>query len=127
MNDAPEVDFDMPDLARTVERLQPSEVDALPFGAIRLDARGDVTFYSAAEARLSGYGARPALGRSFFSDIAPCMNTKDFHGRIERARAAGKFDLEFGWIGDFADRSRELQVRIQPAPDGGCWIFIRRD
>ncbi|UEM03901.1 PAS domain-containing protein [Skermanella rosea] len=127
MNDASGVDFDMPDLAGVVERLPPSEVDALPFGAIRLDANGEVAFYSAAEARLSGYGARPALGRPFFSDMAPCMDNEAFRGRIESARAAGKFDLEFGWIGDFADRSRELQVRIQPASDGGCWIFIRRD
>ncbi|WP_158043358.1 PAS domain-containing protein [Skermanella pratensis] len=127
MNDSSEVDFDMPDLAGTIERLPPSEVDGLPFGAIRLDAKGDVTFYSAAEARLSGYGGRPALGRSFFTDMAPCMDNKEFRGRIDRARAVGKYDLEFGWIGDFADRSRELQVRIQPASDGGCWIFIRRD
>lgn len=127
MNDSSGVDFDMPDLAGAVERLPPSEVDALPFGAIRLDAKDEVSFYNAAEGRLSGYGTRPALGRPFFSDIAPCMDNEAFRGRIERARAAGKFDLEFGWVGDFADRSRELQVRIQPASDGGCWIFIRRD
>ncbi|UEM21254.1 PAS domain-containing protein [Skermanella mucosa] len=127
MNDSSEVDFDMPDLAGAIERLSGSEVDALSFGAIRLDAKGDVTFYSAAEARLSGYGTRPALGRSFFTDMAPCMDDKEFRGRIDHARAAGKYNLEFGWIGDFADRARELQVRIQPASDGGCWIFIRRD
>ena len=33
----------------------------------------------------------------------------------------------FGWIGDFSDCSRELRVRIQPASDGGCWIFIQRE
>ena len=64
---------------------------------------------------------------SFFVDVAPCMNTPTFSGRIEKARAAGKYDLEFGWIGDFSDRSRELRVRIQPASDGGCWIFIQRE
>ncbi len=48
--------FDTPRLAEAVERLAPEQVDALPFGAIRLDAGGVVTFYSAAERRLSGFG-----------------------------------------------------------------------
>ena len=122
------VTFDTIKLAEAVERLPKEAVDALPFGAIRLDDAGVVTFYSAAEAKLSGYGSRrPALGVSFFVEMAPCMDTPAFRGRIERARAAGKYDLEFGWVGDFADRARELQVRVQPASDGGCWIFIRRE
>lgn len=128
MDQTSPVTFDMNGLAEAVERLPKDAVDALPFGAIRLDGAGLVTFYSAAEAKLSGYGSqRPALGVSFFLEVAPCMNTPAFSGRIEKARAAGKYDLEFGWIGDFSDRSRELRVRIQPASDGGCWIFIQRE
>jgi photoactive yellow protein len=127
MTPGPAITFDMPGLAPAVEGLSPAEVDALPFGAIRLDADDRVVLYSAAEARLSGYGTRPALGRAFFTEMAPCMDNPAFRGRIARASAAGRFDLEFGWIGDFADRARELQVRVLPASGGGCWIFIRRD
>jgi photoactive yellow protein len=127
MDDLSRITIDMDALAEAVERLPKEAVDALPFGAIRLDESGQVTFYSAAEAKLSGYGSRPALGKAFFVDVAPCMDTPAFKGRIERAKAAGKYDLEFGWVGDFSDRSRELRVRIQPASDGGCWIFIQRE
>ena len=45
--------FDMNGLAEAVERLPKDSVDALPFGAIKLDEAGLVTFYSAAEAKLS--------------------------------------------------------------------------
>ena len=38
--------FDSRDLARQVEALGESEIDALPFGAIRLDDTGAVTFFS---------------------------------------------------------------------------------
>ena len=119
--------FDTPQLAAAVERLPPETVDALPFGAVRLDGAGRVRFYSRAEAALSGYGARAALGRSFFTEIAPCMDSEAFRGRIEQARGAGRLDLEFGWVGDFADRQRELRVRVQQASDGGCWLFLRRE
>ena len=121
------VDFDSPDLAAQVEKLRPEQIDALPFGSIRLDPALRVTFYSKAEAELSGYADRPAIGRIFFSEIAPCMSNAEFLGRIEAARARGKLDLEFTWIGDFADRDRELQVRVLSASDGGVWLFLKRD
>ena len=120
------IDFNTPNLATEVEKLPRTEIDALPFGAIRLDRDNRVVFYSKAEARLSGYGERPSIGKIFFTDIAPCMASSDFTGRIAAARDAGKLDIEFGWVGDFSDRSRELQVRVQSASDGGIWLFIKR-
>lgn len=119
-------DFDDADLAQAVQRLPPEVVDSLPFGAIRLDADGVVQFYSKAEQRLSGYGPRPALGRSFFTEIAPCMDKPNYRGRIERAAAQGRLDIEFGWTGDFSDARRDLRVRVQSAVGGGCWIFMQR-
>jgi photoactive yellow protein len=119
--------FDTPDLARHVETLRDDEIDALPFGAIRIDEAGVVRHYSRAEARLSGRGEkRTTLGRTFFAEIAPCMDTPAYRGRIERAIAAGRLDLEFGHVGDFADRSRELRVRVQSAKAGGYWVFMQR-
>lgn len=120
-------DFDAPELARAVETLSPQEIDALPFGAIRLNEAGLVTFYSEAERKLSGSGDRTRLGREFFGQIAPCMDNEAFRGRIEEAKRRGTLDLEFTHIGDFDDRDRELTVRIQSAAGGGVWIFLRRE
>ena len=55
------------------------------------------------------------------------MDNPDFRGRVERASAAGTLDLEFTHIGDFEDRDRELNIRVQPASTGGYWIFLRRE
>lgn len=121
------VSFDQPDLARAVETLTAVEIDALPFGAVRLDRDGRVVLYSEAEARLSGFGSRPRIGLAFFTEIAPCMNTEQFRGRAEKAIAAGTLNVEFTHIGDFDDRDRELTVKIQSAADGGLWIFLRRE
>lgn len=120
--------FDDPRLAEAVERLPPGALDELPFGCIRLDAAGVVRLYSRSEAALSGSGGRQRLGLPFFAEVAPCMDGEEFRGRIERARAAGTVDLEFGWIGDFADRERELRVRVQSTAsgDGGVWLFLQR-
>lgn len=120
------IDFDEPALATAVEALPPEAVNGLGFGAVRLDADGKVVFFSEAERRLSGFREN-AMGRTFFIDIAPCMNNPAFRGRIDKALADGKLNLVFGHVGDFGDRTRALDVRVQSASGGGCWIFMKRD
>ena len=73
-----------------------------------------------------GRGDRPAEGRLFFVDVAPCMDNGYFKGRIDKARAVGTLDIAFSFIGDFEDRAREIAVRAQSSPDGGIWIFHHR-
>ncbi|HZP86875.1 MAG TPA: PAS domain-containing protein [Burkholderiales bacterium] len=120
-------DFDTCDLARAVESLEASEIDALPFGVIRLNRDLTVQFFSRREAALSGYGQRPTRGMNFFTQIAPCMNTDSVRGALDRAIAQGDFDLEFLHVGDFDDASRSLHIRAQPAAGGGAWLFINRE
>ncbi len=119
------VDFDAPDLAARVEQLSQFELDHLAFGVILLDRAGTVQFYSATEARLSGYGEIP-IGQNLF-EISPCLGSDDFRGRIERAREQGPLDLEIAWAGDYGDPNRELRIRVQSSRSGGLWLFIERD
>ena len=119
------IDFDAPDLAARAERASLFELDHLPFGVIRIARDGTVQFYSATEARLSGYGEIP-LGKNLFA-ISDCLGSEEFRGRIERALDKGPVDLEIGWPGDFGDPRRELRIRVQSARNGGLWLFIERD
>jgi photoactive yellow protein len=112
-------------LAR-VEKLSHEALDALPFGVVRLDAAGRVLFFSRTEARQSGFGDRNAIGRNFFSELAPCMSSPAFLQRLEQARAAGTLDISFEQVGDFDDAQRELRVRVISASAGGLWLFIQR-
>ena len=118
--------FDEPMLAALIEQLSEAEIHALPYGAIRLDREGRVLLLSDTEARQSGYGSRPAQGRLFFSDIAPCLANDSFRGRIEHALAAGILDIEMEHVGDFDDLNKLLRYRVQSAAGGGVWIFTQR-
>lgn len=109
-----------------IERLSTAGLDALPFGVVRLDAEGIVTFYSRTEAEQSGYGDRRAIGRHFFTQLAPCLSTADRMRRIDEARRAGTLDITFEQIGDFDDADRELHVRVLSAASGGVWVLLER-
>lgn len=119
--------FDAADLATLVARLDAEAIHALPFGAIRLDAQGQVIFYSRREAQLSGMGTRPAIGKLFFTELAPCMDVSGARDAVESAIAAGDFDLEFDHLGDFADASRHIRIRALPDGNGGVWLFTSRE
>lgn len=119
------VDFDAPDLAAQLERMSGAEIDALPFGVIRLDRNFKVLIYSKTEARLSGSRQQP-IGDYFFN-FARKLASENFRGRIEQAMADGRVDLDIGWVGDFDDPRRNLRIRVQSASDGGVWLCLDRD
>jgi photoactive yellow protein len=118
------VDFDAPDLAARIEQLSQHDLDHLPFGVILLDRAGVVLFYSATEARLSGYGM--PLGKNFF-EVGRSPSIGDLRNRIMGAMEAGPVDLEFGWVGGLGEHERELRIRVQSSRQGGIWVFVERD
>ena len=119
--------FESADLARRIEALSPAELDALPYGVIKLDAHGVVLGYSATEATRSGRKKRPTVGLDFFHEVAPCMASPAMRGRVEAAAARGTVDIEIGWTGDFDDPDRDIRIRVMSASDGGLWLFMNRD
>lgn len=119
------VDYEAPDLAAQVEQLSQYDLDHLPFGIILLDREGVVLFYSATEAKQSGYPGSP-LGQNFFA-ISQCFGRGDFQVRIIRAQETPPVDLELALPGDYSDPKRDLRIRVQSASQGGVWLFIQRD
>ncbi len=119
------IDFDAPDLVGRVEALSQLDLDQLPFGVILLDRHFVVRFYSATEARESGYGMEP-LGRDFF-EVSRCDDKQSIRDRLMRALEAGPVDFDLALVGDVADPKRELRMRILSARNGGLWMFVERD
>ncbi len=119
------IDFDAPNLAGDIGRLGREDVDALPFGVIRLDGAGTIVFISETERRAAGFERAP-LGQNLF-EISSCFGSDEFRGRVARAREQGPVDLEIAWPGDRLDPTRELRIRVQSAGGDGLWLFIERD
>jgi photoactive yellow protein len=120
------LDVDAPHLAEAVEQLSPEQLNMLPFGAIRLDSRFNVVVYNDVERQQSGY-RKEVIGRPFFLEIAPCLNTDACKDRIDRALANGKLDMTFDHTADLPSGAMDvdLHVRVLPATGGGCWIFTK--
>jgi photoactive yellow protein len=118
--------LEVPELVRAIEALSEAQVDALPFGVVRLDEECNVLGFSKAEAVQSGFERLRAMGRGFFTEVAPCLDTPGFLERLGRARRRGTLDLRFEHVGDFSDPTRLLDVRVVSASGGGFWVFLHR-
>jgi photoactive yellow protein len=93
--------------------LAADELDALPLGAIVLDADGVVREFNRAEQRLSGLAPERVIGRHFFTRVAPCTNVADFGGRyaaMVRAGSTARETLDF--VFRFAGGDRMVTVAI---------------
>jgi hypothetical protein len=110
--------FDEDDLRVKLDAMSEQDLNALSFGVIKLGPDLRVRFFSETEARLSGFGVRPAQNLSFFEEVAPCMATSGLRDAAERALADGSLDLELGHTGDFADPKRLLRL---PYPERERW------
>jgi photoactive yellow protein len=101
---------------------EPADYDRLPFGLVELDAAGRVCAYNAAEASLSGLGARQIIGRPFFSEVAPCTRVQEFEGVYDRLVADGggvhpPFHFVFRFAG--GDRLVEITLAYDPVRERG--------
>ena len=85
-----------------MRHLEEHEVDALPFGLLELDSTGVVRRYNRAEEALTGRDRHAVIGRSFFSEVAPCTAVETFGGRYkEMVRADQTTHESFDFVFNF--------------------------
>ena len=111
-----------------IERLSPEELDRLPFGAIRLDAQGNILAYNRAESALSGRVKESVLGKSFFTEVAPCTNVQSFGGKFREGVAAKRLHTVFPFIFDHEMDPRNVWVTLfYSLETDTAWVFVRED
>ncbi len=104
-----------------VQRLTPEELDGLPYGLITLDAQGRVMHYNDTESRMVGLPKHKVIGRSFFSDVAPCTRVREFEGRFqELVRDPYRIRVQtFDFVFRFANGDQYVTIVMTPAKTRG--------
>lgn len=109
-----------------VTRMTETELDALPFGAIRLDKTGKVLSYNMTESKLTGRDPKRVIGRNFFTEVAPCTNVQGFAGRFREGIAKGDMHVIFPYRFDFQMAPRDVSVTLfYSKQTDSAWVFVR--
>ena len=99
-------------LLESADAMTSAELDALPYGMIQLDANGRILKYNAVESRLASLPQAQAVGKQFFTEIAPCTKVQDFYGRFREGVIRESLDATFQFHFAFKQHPRDVTVRL---------------
>lgn len=112
--------FEAPDLHDLLDAMSAAELDLLPFGLVRLDHALAVIGYNRAESALSGLSPARVMGRSFFTEVAPCLNNAMV---ADHYRAAAQLDHALDYVLAFRMRPTPARLRLL-ARAGSAWSYL---
>ncbi len=69
-----EIAFNSPALLGWLDTHSDDSYDSLPFGIVKMDYSGKIIAYSDALTVLAGISKENAVGKNFFTEVAPCTN-----------------------------------------------------
>jgi photoactive yellow protein len=97
---------ELPDLAH----LSAEHLDGLPYGVIQLDATGKILAFNRTEGEMAYISAYKAIGRNFFTEIAPCTDVKEFRGRFDSFLKSTKQSERFYFTYKLPHRTIEVEL-----------------
>lgn len=118
--------FDADGVGEELRHATEDELNEAPFGIIRLDDEGIVRFYNRYESELSGIDPADALGKDFFTRLAPCSNNRLFEGRFREGIKEGQLDARFTYTFTYKVRPTLVDVRLYRDDEGNNWILIHK-
>lgn len=95
-------------------------LDYLPIGAILLDDEGIIQRFNRYEEQLSGRKREKTIGKSFFSDVAPCTEDIELGPRFREGIEKGNLDLdvEFSFPYPYNRVPRDVHIRAASVKGG---------
>jgi photoactive yellow protein len=121
------VRFGSEDIENVLSKMEDKQLDDLAFGAVQLDKEGKILSYNAAESEITGRNADDVIGKSFFTEVAPCTNTEEFHGKFKEGVDSGNLNSLFEYVFDYQMTPTKVQVHMKKALQGDSyWVFVKR-
>lgn len=114
------------ELLETVDLMSTAELDLLPYGVIQLETTGRILKYNATESALASLPPSEAIGRQFFTEVAPCTRVQEFYGRFANGVIQESLDVSFPFHFAFKQHPRDVLVHLWfSRRTRSVWVLIR--
>jgi photoactive yellow protein len=121
-----ELNFEDENLADVLGDLPKDVLDEASFGIVQVDDEGIVQFYNQYESDLAEVDPEDAVGRNFFTQLAPCSGNRLFHGRFKKGVRKGDLDERFTYTFTYKMSPTLVDVRMHRDDSGRNWVLIRK-
>ena len=108
----------------TLPALDQHQADALDFGVVKVDDDGNVLLYNKWESDMAGVPVASAMGKNFFTQVAPCTNNRLFFGRFKDGVSAGNLDTEFNYTFTYKMKPTNVVIRLLRDGSSTNWVFV---
>lgn len=102
------------------------QLDALPFGAIRLTSDGTILSYNATESQISGCDPALVIGKNFFTEVAPCTAVRSFHGVFLELIAHRAVNRHFDFTFPFQPPIHVRITMLYEQHTQTVWVLVAR-
>jgi photoactive yellow protein len=108
-------------------QMSPEQLDAFDFGVVRVDDRGVIQSYNRYESSLANISPSIAIGKNFFTQIAPCTNNRLIYGKFKEGMASGELNALVPYVFTYRMRPTLVQVRMWRDPATKTnWVMVKR-
>lgn len=110
----------------SLETISDDELNSLDYGAVLLNDNGDIQKFNKVESERSGVAVADALGKSFFTYIAPCTNNAIFLGSFKQGVEKGEMDYIFPYTFTYKMKPTPVKVHLyRRAGSSKNWLFVK--
>lgn len=97
------------------------DYDRLSFGVVKMDYDGIVTEYNRAQFDLTGVAAENAIGKHFFTQVAPCTNNFMVAERYRQSI----LDESLPYIFTYITKPTKVELRLIKGPKGNQYLLAQ--
>lgn len=112
--------FSDPDLLNWLELQTNDQLDDAPFGIVRMNREGVVVAYCKSESHLTGISPQYAVGKYYFTQIAPCANNLMVAARY----AQPELDEELDYILTYVCDPVKVRLRLLKSGQSKYQYFL---
>jgi len=119
--------FGKSDVENVLSKMNDAQLNKLAFGAIELDAAGKILKYNEVEGAITGRDPKAVIGKSFFTEVAPCTNRPEFKGVFDAGVRAKNLNAMFEYVFDHQMKPTKVKIHMKRAISGDTyWVFVKR-
>lgn len=115
------LNFEDPTLAQWLDANAEQSYDALPFGVVKMNYDGIVTYYSKGQSDLSGVMPENAKGKHFFTQVAPCTN----NFMVSEKYKADSLDEIMPYMFTYITKPTPVTLRLIKGTNGNQYLLAK--
>lgn len=115
--------FSSPEILQWLDSQNQPEYDNLPFGLVQMSHDGTIKNYNTEESKIAGVLRENAIGKNFFTQVAPCTNNFMVAEKFNTDQLDEEIDYMFTYI------TQPTKVRLRLIKNTGSeyqYIFVKK-